>query len=570
MENQYNYSLVLLGGTGARCGEIFIHMCANGYFKGEEVNILFIDSDTDNGNAANLKRLVDLYHKCQEKYRIEASPLPCFFRPRINFMIENPVQDVEYFKDLVNYEHVDMEGRRKVEMLMRALYSDEEYNMKISDGFFAHPNVGAAMFAANMEKIMHHFEKYISIAQKDSKKIKIFMVGSIFGGTGASSLPTISKYLKTKLYGESKDKLIGDKLKIGGCMLLPYFSFSRKNVLKKLKENIEEVEIESDKFSTKTREALKYYKYIDQDKERKIFDQLYILGHDEKNLRGIYETAGSSQKNMPHIVEFYAAMTGITFFTDTEMENGSKYFSVIQRERIKWNGFYDAKTCFCSFLFMMRFSIVLESLFLEELFEYENNKKLKKNARDIPWFYDFLNGRETVVDFEHEKLAEEFEPIEKYCKEYIRWFAELYIKDIEKRERPDNICGKELDKQGNDDIVEYLDLFEKSILLRQYYNNLIKDGKFSDLYLEDAIRKMYEENIKYIREHFKELGKTTDFTDFKTDIKMEDIWDRVSDLGFSNLIRVEGILENLDKMKNKSMSEGVKNLINAIYIACMI
>lgn len=59
------------------------------------------------------------------------------------------------------------------------------------------------------------------------------MIGSIFGGTGASSFPTISKYLKKKLYGESTDKLIGDKLKIGDSMLLPYFTFSRENLKEK-------------------------------------------------------------------------------------------------------------------------------------------------------------------------------------------------------------------------------------------------------------------------------------------------------------------------------------------------
>lgn len=30
---EYSYNLILLGGTGAKCGEIFIHMCANGYFQ---------------------------------------------------------------------------------------------------------------------------------------------------------------------------------------------------------------------------------------------------------------------------------------------------------------------------------------------------------------------------------------------------------------------------------------------------------------------------------------------------------------------------------------------------------
>ena len=42
MREKYSYNIILLGGTGAKCGEIFVHMCANGYLNCEKVNILYI------------------------------------------------------------------------------------------------------------------------------------------------------------------------------------------------------------------------------------------------------------------------------------------------------------------------------------------------------------------------------------------------------------------------------------------------------------------------------------------------------------------------------------------------
>jgi len=55
MREEFSYNIILLGGTGAKCGEILLHMCANGYFRYRYLNILYIDSDLKNGNAESLK-----------------------------------------------------------------------------------------------------------------------------------------------------------------------------------------------------------------------------------------------------------------------------------------------------------------------------------------------------------------------------------------------------------------------------------------------------------------------------------------------------------------------------------
>lgn len=576
MKENFSYNLILLGGTGARCGEIFVHMCANGYVDVKAVNILYIDSDTKNGNAVYFKQLVKVYRECREKYLIKESPIPCFFRPQIHLMIENPVRGTTYFKDLVNKPGVNIKGLNGAEMLMKALYSEEECEMKVSDGFFAHPNVGAALFAANIEAIMERFLKIVTIAQRDMKKIKIFMIGSIFGGTGASSLPTISKYLKNKLFGDSDNKLIGEQMQIGGCMALPYFSFARDELTEEvyLKDDIE---IQADKFVTKTKAALNYYKYIDGDYEYNIFDKLYILGDDRREIRGNYETAGSKQRNLPHIVEFYAAMAGATFFESKIGEKGH-YFGVVSKDKIGWKDIYKKTEGFFNFFIMMRFSIVMRSLILEEMFDYTENNKMRKTASAIPWYYDFLDGKGKSSDMKEDRLYGKFESIAFYCSEYIRWFAELNISNIDKLNIPDKIEYEKEENRRKDpkpyeesDVDEDLEFFSKRLVISQYVNNLISSGALKGNYTKDVRKNIYKENLKYIRKHFKELEKLHSFTDWNTErIGMKDIWERLTDFGFNFSVKDEAILKNIQRSADKSMDAGVRNLVNAIYIACMI
>lgn len=135
MKDRFSYNLILLGGTGARCGEILVHMCANGYLDVKSVNILYIDSDTKNGNANYFKRVVKLYQKCRERYMIKESPLPCFFKTKINLMFSNPVQETVYFREIASNPGINTRGINSAAVLMEALYSEEEQEMKISEGF---------------------------------------------------------------------------------------------------------------------------------------------------------------------------------------------------------------------------------------------------------------------------------------------------------------------------------------------------------------------------------------------------------------------------------------------------
>ena len=49
-----------IGGTGMRCLESFVHMCAMGMFDNQEIEVLTLDTDELNGNKAKTEKLIDL------------------------------------------------------------------------------------------------------------------------------------------------------------------------------------------------------------------------------------------------------------------------------------------------------------------------------------------------------------------------------------------------------------------------------------------------------------------------------------------------------------------------------
>lgn len=561
MREAFSYNIILLGGTGAKCGEILLHMCSNGYFKYGCLNILYIDSDTKNGNARKFRELYETYTECRSRYQIKGSPISCFFYPEVRLIVENPVGKFQYFSDMINASGSDYESSEGARALMEALYSEEEIELQISDGFFAHPNVGAAVFAANMEKIMYSFTSLIRAEMQEAKMVKIFILGSIFGGTGAASLPTIARYIREKLISGSDNKNIEKLMKIGACMVLPYFLFELDNKL--AAHTGQEPFIEADKFAMKTKAALEYYKYVDEESDRGIFDEVFILGHDGADVRGYYAAAGEMQRNLPHIVELYGAMSAVTFFED-EMGKKGYYFAVVPADKIGGEVIYGRELGYGFFFIMMRFAIVMESLIIEELFDYTQKNKLRKKAHKIPWYYDFLNGKQSVKDFEGTRLINYFKDIERYCDEYIRWFAELNLGNIEKLKMLNQVDYNE----ENGDVAGYVGLFSRELLFRQYQNIQIRNG---DVELdENTAQNLYNMNLKFIRENMQNLEKVHFNTDMSSEsIGMSKIWSRLSMMGFNHFVKDEDVFRNIVHSEDKSMEAGVRNLINAVFCACL-
>ena len=75
-----------------------------------------------------------------------------------------------------------------------------EKETPLQEGFRGHPSIGSAVMAKMVDlqedETWREFRKNIS---NDDGEAKVFLAGSIFGGTGASGFPTIAQdELKTR------------------------------------------------------------------------------------------------------------------------------------------------------------------------------------------------------------------------------------------------------------------------------------------------------------------------------------------------------------------------------------
>ena len=59
------YFVLGIGGTGMRCIESLVHLCAMGMFDNTEIHMLALDTDKNNGNFARLKEVKEAYNNAK-------------------------------------------------------------------------------------------------------------------------------------------------------------------------------------------------------------------------------------------------------------------------------------------------------------------------------------------------------------------------------------------------------------------------------------------------------------------------------------------------------------------------
>ena len=166
------------------------------------------------------------------------------------------------------------------------------------------------------------------------------------------------------------------------------------------------------------------------------------------------------------------------------------------------------------------------------------------------------------------KLYDKFEAIGNYCDAYIRWFAELNLKNIYKVRNLENVEFEREESDGSD-ILEYLNIFSSELLLKQYQNDKIWKNQVN-MSVEDSL-KNYRDNLEYIRQNFIHLEPVHFYTDQKTEsTDMSDIWSRLSYIGYNMMVKNEVVFQNIARARSKTMDSAVKNLVNAIFCCCLI
>lgn len=288
--------LFAIGGSGARVLRSLAMLLAAGVELPEETELVPIILDPDQG-AGNLTETIDLL-KRYKQLRTRAiaggvEHLSTFTSaitslPGQDFLIPLEGVDNAKFRDYIGLE-AGMSAASAD--LVKGLFSQDNLELDMKVGFKGNPNIGSVVLGQFEESEV--FMDFVHDFQQDGADKRIFIISSIFGGTGASGFPSLTKSLRRQ------PGAVGDAY-IGALSLQPYFAVA----------NDPESAIDSTAFYAKTRAALSYYR--ENIVKNKDVDEFYFLGDNMPDTLDNHE-GGAEQRNNAHFIELAGALSIIDF-----------------------------------------------------------------------------------------------------------------------------------------------------------------------------------------------------------------------------------------------------------------
>ncbi len=298
-----------IGGTGSRVIKSLAMLLASGCKLKNDFDTvipIIIDPDTSNGDLNRTKDILKLY----QEIRNQVNQPNDFFGQEIKTVNElankSSVVNSEYFQfnlndvdqstfgQYIGFNSLDDDYKNSQDdkNFTRLLYSEQNLNSNLNVGFKGNPNMGAIVL--NQFTDSGDFKRFGQTFNDDDA---IFIINSIFGGTGAAGFPLILKNLRgnTNIPNSAKIK----KSKIGGITYLPYFALNKKD------------EVNSDSFEDKAKIAIDYYNrtIIKQNK----VNFIYFVGNKGNTKYLKYAVGGKEQKNDAHFLEMAGALAIFDF-----------------------------------------------------------------------------------------------------------------------------------------------------------------------------------------------------------------------------------------------------------------
>lgn len=300
-----------IGGTGARVIRSLTFLLSAGVKCDSEIVPIIIDPDLNNGDLTRTVKLLHKYQAVRQKLSYDDVTQNKFYRTEIVETIRNFQMPLQNTLDVTFEQYLNVNGMNEAnQALMRMLFSEKNLNSNMEVGFKGNPNIGSVVLNQFSDSV-----EFNNFANSFTQNDRIFIVNSIFGGTGASGFPLLLKILRTN-QNLPQHALLNEAV-IGGVTVLPYFTVNKDS----------DSEIESDTFISKTKSALHYYqKNITGNNS---IDVLYYVGDNEGNTESYQNSeGGNTQKNKAHLVEFISALAILDF----ERKHTNKTGNIICKE----------------------------------------------------------------------------------------------------------------------------------------------------------------------------------------------------------------------------------------------
>jgi hypothetical protein len=365
-----------IGGSGGKCLEALTHLHACGILKNDNTTVrlctFLVEPDQKSTLLARAETAIERYQKMRTLLREKTQ---VFARGDLHhYGTWSPLSSasVGLSLDQVFPKAVLRTQAGGLADLFDSLFSPEEQGAVLDVGFRGRPAIGAAVISrvnplatedqpGEWKQMLNDIK--MEVFSGEAPIIHLF--GSVFGGTGASGVPSLAQMLKSWLKQQGLHSV-----RVNASLLLPYFGFEGFG------QEDTGVDAVTGNFLLNTEAALRYLSI----KGTSCLDNVYLIGSDSKaNYR--FSVGGRSQINAAHVVELLAGL-GMLHSLKQGAENGFAYvLSRAGQNRISWNDIPDNEAVGEALARGTRFAVA-----------WLNNFSLELDAAKQVSIYTFLSG----------------------------------------------------------------------------------------------------------------------------------------------------------------------------------
>lgn len=333
--------LIAIGGTGMRCLESFVHLCAAGLFDNRTIEVLTLDTDQTNGNKDRVENLIDLYNKVKSNdtaTRGGEQRADTFFSAKLNlyrFFTDYSKADRMTLQALAATRNLTDQQRQDNQDLSDLLFErDTVQQFKLDHGYRAQTHLGSMLMyhgiieaavnyrrgGDNVKPQEKELAKYLQLLNQHAGSARVFVFGSVFGGTGASSIPVIPLAISDalRIITGGNNELNLRKVLFGSTLLTDYFTFKTATTQQLATAK---VIADANNFALNSQAALSFYN--DDTTVRGTYKRMYHIGwpaslkiNYSEGQEGDVVTGGHDQRNDCHVAELMCAAAAYDFFNE--------------------------------------------------------------------------------------------------------------------------------------------------------------------------------------------------------------------------------------------------------------
>lgn len=501
------YYVIAVGGTGNKILESIVYgACADAFYELDKksrripipmVRLLAVDVDAACGNTTRAKQAAEYYERVRKTY--EKNPVP-----RRGFHTELRVDrwNMNLSKRATSVERM-VQNHKQDQLLARTLFDKTEAALEYSEGFRGHPDLGVLFFADllsgleetaktgqpdEMVKIIR--EMQAEIDRGDT--VKVILCGSIFGGTGAAGIPSISQYLRNRF------ERFSGQFELASVLMLPYYKVPASSQNEEL-----EIVVKSSTFLDKARTALQYYGMEgmirnDENDPVGVYDAVYLLGLPPEAFitTRIYSTGSQSQENDAHMLEWLAMRCVARFFRTgfrgEDSHNIDCYYYQLHSRTFSWESFDEEAD-----LYRVGFGGLLKAAtaFFAECYPYlrariSGERKGRGNA--VNYYAAWFHNARRFSGPDRAKLEKDLDALYHCLAFYGNWAYQI-VRTLPPTLRKDRVT----EEAAKEAALHYDQVVDRAVLLSQRKRALQSTG------LEKAEQAAYQQ----LEEEYEEMLK---------------------------------------------------------------